>query len=204
MPIVLRDRVFLRFVQVRIFFLDDFSRAHDRLIKQIAQRHIFPRARLHQLAVFAQDAPKWNVAKIRGTALAPRNLENLLEMQGLRRADDIPERIPLQLVDAIVDGGDVGRRVIEAAVAFPHDAGPLGQLGNVAEKNADRAFADFRDAGLEQPVHHRRQPIVVETFPALDVVVDVENFVDGFEFLLRERDAFIPDARDFPRRRPAA
>ena len=75
--------------------------------------------------------------------------------------------------------------------------GSFGQLGNVAEENADRALADFRDAGLEQPVDHRRQPIVVETFPALNVVMDVENFVGGFEFLHRKRDAFIPDAQVF-------
>ena len=118
-------------------------------------------------------------------------------MQLLRRAGLDPDRVRAQVAHPVIDRRDVGRGVIETAVAFLNDAGPLRQLGDVAEENADRAFADFREAGLAQPLDHAGQAIVVETFPALDVVVDVEDFVGGFEFLHRKRDALVPDAQVF-------
>ena len=90
-----RDVGLLRFAQVRIFFLDDFSRALDGFIEHVAQRHIVARARLHQFAVFAENAAEGNVAEIGRVTFAPRDLENLFEMQNLRRADHVPDRVAL-------------------------------------------------------------------------------------------------------------
>ena len=102
-----------------------------------------------------------------------------------------------KILDAVIDRRDIGGRVIEATIALANDARLVRQFGNVAEENANRAFADLGDFRFQQPLDHRGQTIVVKAFAALDVVMDVENLVGRFEFLHRERDAFIPDAQIF-------
>jgi len=54
----------------------------------------------------AENVPT-DMAEISRVTFAPRNIENLLEMQNLRRAHDVPKSHPLQIVDPIIDGGDV-------------------------------------------------------------------------------------------------
>ena len=85
---ILCDLVLFRFAQLRVLFFDDLAGALDGLIEQIAQRHILARTRFHQLAIVAENAAKGDVAKIGRVTFAPRDLEDLLEMQSLRRADD--------------------------------------------------------------------------------------------------------------------
>ena len=69
--------------------------------------------------------------------------------------------------------------------------------GMSRKKTHDRAFADLGDAGFEQAIDHAGQPIVVETFAALDVVMNVEKLIGALEFLHRKRDAFLPDGEVF-------
>ena len=182
---------------MRVFFVNDFPRALARLFEKVAQRHVLAGARLHQFTVFAKDAAKYDVAQIGLVTFALRDRENLFEMQNLRRTDHIPNRIGFQFVDAIIDRGDVCRCIIESAVPLANDERFIGELGIIAEENDNRALADLGDAGFKQALDHTGQPIVVKAFAALDVVVDVEQFVNVLEILHRERHAFIPDVDVF-------
>src|SRR5439155_22697534 len=133
------------------------------------------------------------MAKSGFIALASLDLENLFKMQNLRRADHVPNRIGLQIVDAIIKSREIYRCVIETAVAFANDARFIGQLGNITKENNHRALADFSNAGFEQALDHAGESIVVKTFTTLDVVMDIEQFVNVVEILHLERDAFVPD-----------
>jgi hypothetical protein len=114
------------------------------------------------------------VTKIGLVTLSPCNLENLFEVQGLRSPDHVPNAVRFQIVEAIIDCRDIGGGVIESAVAFANDAWFVGQLRDIAKKNDNRVLADFSNPGFEQAFHNTRESIVVETFAALDVVMDIE------------------------------
>ena len=77
-----------------------------------------------------------DVAEIGVAAFAPRDLEDLAEVQLLRRAGYDPDGIALQIVETVVDRRDIGGGVIEAAVALADDGRLVRQLGDVAEENA--------------------------------------------------------------------
>ena len=123
------------------------------------------------------------MAQINRVTFAPGNLENLLKMQNLRRADHVPDRIGFQIVDAIIDRSEIGSGVIKSAVSLANDERFIGQLGVIAKEHDNRAFANLGDAGFEQAFHRARQAIVVKTFAALDVVVGIEQFVNVLEVL---------------------
>src|SRR5439155_11863314 len=190
---LLRDVVLFVLAQARIFFLDDFSSAPARFLDKLAQRNILARARLHQFAIFSEHTSKYDVAQIRGVTFSPDDRENLFEVQCLRRANDVPDRVRFQLVDTIIDRGEIGRSVIKSAVPFANDQRLISQLGIIAEEDDYRAFADFRYPGLEQAMYHAGQPIVVKTFAALQVVIHVEQPVNALEILHRKRHAFVPN-----------
>ena len=133
------------------------------------------------------------MAKIRLVPFPTRNFENLFEMQNLRRAGHDPDRVRFQIVNPVIDRREISGGVIVAAIAFANDARLVRQLGNVAKENANGAFADFRNAGLEQPLHHTGQSFVVKTLAALDVVMNIEKLVCALEFLPRQIDRLFPD-----------
>ena len=133
------------------------------------------------------------MAQIGGVTFSPGDRENLFEMQCLRRANDVPNRVGFQLVDTIIDRGDIGRSVIESAVPFANDQRLISQLGIIVEEHDHGAFANFGYPGLEQAIYDAGQPIVVKTFAALKVVVNVEQPVNALEILHRKRDAFVPN-----------
>src|SRR5512133_1629028 len=170
---LLRDVVLFVLAQARIFFLDDFSGAPARFLDKLAQRNILTRARLHQFAIFSEHTSKYDVAQIGGVTFSPGDRENLLKMQCLRRANDVPDRVRFQLVDTIIDRGEIGRCVIESAVPFANDQGLVSQLQIIVEKHDYGAFADLGYSDLEQAIYHAGQPIVVKAFAALQVVADV-------------------------------
>src|SRR5215469_1093037 len=65
----------------------------------------------------------------------------------------------------------------------------------MTEEHDYGAFADLSDAGFEQAIYHVGQPIVIKTFATLEVITDVEHFVNTLEILHRKRNAFVPDVR---------
>src|SRR4029434_6995785 len=119
-------------------------------------------------------------------------------MQGLRGADHVPNTVRFQIVEAIIDCSDIGGGVIESAVAFADDAWLVGQLRDIAKENDNRSIADLSNSGFEQALHHAWKPVVIKAFAALDVVMDVEQFVDVLEVLHGKGDAFVPDVDVFP------
>ena len=157
------------------------------------ERHVLARARFHQLAVFAENAAKSNVAEVGRVTLAARDRDDLFEVQDLRRADDQPNRICFQIPDSIIHRRDVGGRIIETAIPFANNGRLFGQLRDVAEENADRAFAHLGDSRFEQTLDHRGQPVVVETFPPLDVVMNVQHLIGVVEFFHRKVDRLFPN-----------
>src|SRR6266404_3894662 len=188
-----RDVDLLRVTQGRVFLIDNRASALARLIEKLAQWYILARTRFHQLAVFAQDAAVRDMAKSGFMTFAARDFKNLPEMQNLRRTRHNPDRVRFQIVDAIVNRRDVGSGVIETAVTLANDAGLVRQLGNITEENADCAFADFRETRLEQSIGHLSQPIVIKTFPVLDVVMNVEQCISTLEVMHRQVDALFPN-----------
>src|SRR5262245_3459161 len=98
-------------------------------------------------------------------------------MQYLRRTNDVPDRIGFQLVNPIINRGDIGCSVIESAVPFANNQRLISQLRIIAEEHNHSAFANLRYPGLQQAVYNTGQPIVVETFAALQVVANVEQVV---------------------------
>src|SRR6266498_2054790 len=196
-PDFLCDVDLLCLIQVGIFFIDNFARAPACFLEKLAQRHVFARPRFHQLAIFTQDAAKRDVAKIRLITLSPGNLENLFEMQDLRGANHVPNGVGFQIVQAIIDSRDIGGGVIKSAVAFANDARLISQLWNIAKENDNRAVADLSNAGLEQTFDYVREPVIVKTFTALDVVMNIEHFIHMLEVLHGEGDAFVPDVDIF-------
>ena len=117
----------------------------------------------------------------------------LAEVEFLGGADDVPDFIGFPDVDAVVDGGEVGGGVEEAAVGFADDAGFVGEGFEVAEEDADGAVADFGDALGEEIVDERGEFVVVGAFAEVVVEVGVELGVDGAELVEGEGDAAGPD-----------
>src|SRR5204863_10193753 len=101
------------------------------------------------------------------------------------------------IVDPIINCSEIRRGIIKSTIALANDARLIGQLGDIAKENADCAFTDFRDAGFEQAINGRWQAIVIETLSALDVVMDVEQFVNVLEILHREGDTLVPNIEVF-------
>ena len=147
--------------------------------------------------VLAEDAAESDVLEVGGDAHALRGGEDLLEMELLRRAGDIPNGVRVPAFDAVFDGGEVGRGVEEAAVAFADEAGLVGQRRNVGEENARGAFADLRGAVGEEFVDQGGQRRIVETFAETLVEADAEFFVDILELGPREFDQLLPDGAVF-------
>ena len=123
------------------------------------------------------------MAQIGGVTFSPGDRKNLFKMQCLRRANDVPDRVRFQLVDTIINRGDVGGSVIESAVPFANDQRLISQLRIIAEEHDYGAFADLSYPGLEQAIYDAGQPVVVKTFAALKVVADIEQPVNALEIL---------------------
>src|SRR5262249_47254649 len=114
------------------------------------------------------------MAEIGPVSFASCNLENLFEVQRLRRADNVPKSVALQVIDPIINCRNVAGRVIESAVALANDCGLVRQFRNIPKENTDRALADLSQSFFEQAVNHARQPLVIKTFAADNVVMNVE------------------------------
>ena len=123
------------------------------------------------------------MVKVGCVTLAARDRDDLFEVQDLRRADDQPNRVRFQILDSIIHRREIGGRIIETPIAFANDGWPFRQLGNVGEKNANRAFADLGDFRFKQAFHHRGEAVVVEAFASLNVVMNIQNPIRPFEFL---------------------
>src|SRR6266513_63958 len=118
-------------------------------------------------------------------------------MQDLRGSHHVPDTLRFQIVEAIIDCRDIGGGIIKSAVAFANDAWLIRQLRDIAKENDNRALADLGNSGLEQAFDYAWELVVVKAFAALDVVMNIEQFVHVVEILHGEGDAFVPDVDVF-------
>src|SRR6266496_1934201 len=183
--------------QLRVLFLDDFARALARFLEKLTQRDVLAGSCLHQFTILTEDAAKRDVAQISRVTFASRDLENLFEMQDLRRANYVPNRVGFQIVHPVIDCCEIRRGIIKAAVPFPDDQRFIGQFGIFSKENNNGALADLSNARFKQAFDHAEQAIVVKTFAALDVVMDIQQLVNALEILHGEGDTFVPDVEIF-------
>ena len=127
-------------------------------------------------------------------------------MQLLRHADDVPDVVGFPLVDAELDGREIGGGVEEAAVGLSDDRGIVGPafffvdfegiffewLGAVGEY-ADCAAAFAGDSMFEEFIDKAGEAIVVVTFAQPVVEFDVEAVVNFLQAVLGNVDALLPD-----------
>src|SRR5207302_3775621 len=105
------------------------------------QRHVFALTCLHQFAILTENVTERDMAEIDFVTFASRDLEDLFEMQRLRCADHIPERVALQFIDSILDRRDIAGRVIESAVTLTDYARLVCMFRTVSADDNRRSFA---------------------------------------------------------------
>ena len=98
---------------------DHFARALDRLVKHLGQSNILAGTGLHDFPVFAENAAKRYVGKVRRDPEEPARRKDLLKMQRLRCADDIPDGVRVPPLKSIFNRREIGRRVEKSAITFP-------------------------------------------------------------------------------------
>ena len=92
-------------------------------MEDFGEADIVASAGLHDFAVLAEDAAEGDVAEVAVDAHFFGGGEELLEVEGLGRADDIPDGIGVPAIHAVGDGGEVGGGVEESAVGLADDGG---------------------------------------------------------------------------------
>ena len=102
------------------------------------------------------------------------DVEELLEVVPLAVIDDVEELVGVPGLLSVLDRGQVGRGVVEGAVALPNDERGLLALG----EDDDGPLALLGDAARFQVLDDLRQHRVVEALAELDVEADAEPVVD--------------------------
>ena len=98
--------------------VDDLARLGDRLVQERLQADDVALAGLERPAVLAQDRAEGDVLEVdRVVAPLPGDVEELLEVVALAVVDHVEDLVRVPGLDAILDRGQVGRRVVEGAVA---------------------------------------------------------------------------------------
>mmetsp|Transcript_37389 Transcript_37389/g.94339 ORF Transcript_37389/g.94339 Transcript_37389/m.94339 type:complete len:391 (-) Transcript_37389:1048-2220(-) len=142
------------------------------LVQQLHQAHHIARPRLELLAVLAQHQAKAHVVDARlGGPVAlggqppglARGGKHHVKVLLLPAVGHVHDPVRLLRVHAVPDGGHVGGRVAEAAVALLHDQRHLLPL----HKHAHRALVHLSDALLLELLHNALEEGVVERLAAL-------------------------------------
>src|ERR1700730_17806446 len=180
-------------------FVDDLGGPLNALIKESAQLDRFAGAGTQELPVGAQDVADLGMLESRARrdpSCLPGNGEDHLEMQGLRGPHDINGPVDMQLIDAVADGGEIGRRVVVAAVALADDdrqwlTVPPGETGR---ERTERTVADHGHAEALEGGAHVGENRAGEAF-APDVLIgerDPELTVDPVQVALGQVDEVLP------------
>ena len=84
----------------------------------------------------------------RGQPPAAHGVEELLKVERLRRADDIPDFVRAPLLHAMLHSCHVGGRIAESPIGLlNHKRRLVGERGHVVEEDALRAIALAGEAG---------------------------------------------------------
>ena len=109
-----------------VFLRDNFTGSFNGFIEHVAQRHVITGTRFHQFPIRAQNAAVRDMPVIGVTPFASRDLENLAEMQLLRRAGHDPDGVAVQIIEPVIHRRDIAGGVVKSAIAFAHDARRVG------------------------------------------------------------------------------
>ena len=176
------------------FFSSTTARARSTASSSRSRKATFSPERVRMiLTILAEDRAEGDVRERYGVAQAAHDGVELLEMQRLRRADHVPERPGLKLIDPLFVSGEVGRGVVEGAVALADDRGTVGQFRVIREEDDDCPFAGFRDPRLLQLLDHGASWRLKKTLAELVVEPDIQPRVDLVQFGAGEIDAALPD-----------
>ena len=123
------------------------------------------------------------------TGLA-RSRENHLEVKLLRGAHDVRDPVCSEVIHAVANRREIGRRVTVAAVGLTNDERKrlLVAARESSREYAQSAIRDTRDPCLLEVIAHARERVVIGRF-AREVLIGeghVEHVVDAVEVLLRE------------------
>ena len=162
-------------------------------MEDFGETDIFAGARFHDLAVLAEDTAERDVPQVAGNTHRLRRGKNLLEVQCLRRADHIPDRIGVPPFHAVVDRREVGGGVKKPAIGLADDRGLFGKRRDFRKENAERPVALAGDAALLQFGTERGEGVVVGALAEALVKRDIEKVVEFFEFAPREFHRLTPD-----------
>ena len=125
-------------IELGAILLDDLERLGRRLVQERLQADDVPFARLERAAIGAQDRAERHVLEVdRVVTPLAGHLEKLLEMIALAMVDHVEDLIGVPGLDAILDRRQVGRRVVEGAIALADDERGLGLF----DEDDDRSLA---------------------------------------------------------------
>ena len=186
-------------VEVGPGLVDDRAGLLDGLVEQHHQPQRLARAGLEDLAVLAEHVADLHVHRhdvVGEPAGLARGVPHHVEVQRLRRPDDVEHPVRLEVVHAVADRREVGRRVAVAAVGLADDERHRLALaaGVAVEEDAERAVRHRRDARGLELVAERAEHGVVGRLPG-EVEVgerDAEGGVDRVEVGLGEVDELLP------------
>ena len=158
-----------------------------------------PAAGPERPAVRPEDGPEREVTGFharRKPARPPSRLEHHAEMQRLASVDHVEDALRAELRDPVPDGGQVGRRVVVAAVALLHDQRNTLAVRphDVVEEDTQGPVVAHRHPGALQLGAHLGEVGVVEAL-ADRILVDqqhVERVVHRLEVALGLRHDLLP------------
>ena len=179
-PTILPIALPLLLGQFGILLGDDSGSATNRFIQQGTKRNRFTGTRTHEFPVLSQDTAKFDVLQVEVVSKPPCQAEQLLKVEMLRSANDIPDGIRMPLFDPILDRRNIGRRIPKSAVGFPNDKWILRQR---AVPDNDRSFAYLSEPSVLQLLHNSRQFRVIEAFAQLIIKPHPKEIVDLRKFL---------------------
>ena len=136
-----------------VLFFHNGTGTLDGFLKDVEELHVVAISCLHDLAITAQDTAVRDVRHVDVFAPHLGRGKDLLEVQLLRCADDIPDLVGIQFANPVVDGGEITGGVVEAAVSLTDDCWLLCKGGNVSEEDAHGAITFLSEAFLGQLVH---------------------------------------------------
>src|SRR5690606_33424612 len=116
-----------------------------------------------------------DVHEVGSEAEAAADREHLLEVELLALVGDVDDAGGRELLDAALDGGEVGGGVVEAAVALPYDH--QRQLF-LLELDDEGALAFRSEAFGDQFIDQRSEAVIVVAFSPVEIEAHAEALVD--------------------------
>ncbi len=187
------------FGHVGVFFADDFEGAFFGFVEQVLEFDGVARAGFERFAVFTEDRAEPDVGQFDAGFRMPfaESGEDLAKVQLLATVGDVNDfvrlRAPRAAFHAELQGGEVGRGVIETGVALLHERGMFFQIGNIIKRDDERAFALAGETAFFQVFDDVFEAWIVIALAVGVIEFDAEPVIDAFELRFGERDHIAPN-----------